>query len=48
MSKKSKQFKQNIRMLNLSQYSQPSIIEQKNQDWVGYGADNNYFDYLIN
>lgn len=48
MSKKSKQFKQNIRMLNLSQYSQPLIIEQKNQDWVGYGADNNYFDYLIN
>lgn len=45
---KKKEYKKNIRMLNLSQYSQPLIIEQKNRDWIGYGADNLYFDYLIN
>ncbi len=48
MSKKKKEFKYNIRALNLSQYSQPLIIEQKNKDYVEYGADNLYFDYLIN
>ena len=45
---KKKEYKSNIRMLNLSQYSQPLIIEQKNRSWIGYGADNLYFDYLIN
>jgi len=48
MSKKNKSFKPNMRVLNLSQYSQPIIVEQKNKRWVQYGADNLYFDYLIN
>lgn len=48
MTKKKKEFQKNMRVLNLSQYSQPIIIEQKNKNWVEYGADNLYFDYLIN
>ena len=28
-------------------YTSPSIVEQTNKDWVEYGADNNYYQYLI-
>jgi hypothetical protein len=38
---------ENIHILNLSKYTAPSIVEVKNKEWVNYGADNNYFDYLI-
>lgn len=31
----------------LAAYTAPEIIEKKNKDWVQYGADNNYFNYLI-
>ena len=36
-----------MRFLNLSTYSSPKIVEQKNKDWVFYGDDNNYYQYLI-
>lgn len=39
--------KSNIQIVNLSSYSAPSIIESKRRDWVEYGEDNNYFQYLI-
>lgn len=39
--------KQNIRVLNLSTYTSPAIIERKNKAWVEYGDDNNYYGYLI-
>jgi len=31
----------------LAAYTAPEIIEKKNKDWVQYGVDNNYFNYLI-
>ena len=33
--------------VNLATYTSPEIIEVKNRDWVQYGADNNYFQFLI-
>ena len=33
--------------VNLSSYSTPEIIESKNKEWVEFGADNNYFKFLI-
>ncbi len=37
-----------IHIVNMSSYTRPEIVEQYNRDWVEYGEDNNYFDYLIN
>ena len=37
----------NLHILNLSAYTSPEIIEVKNKEWVSYGEDNNYFQYLI-
>jgi hypothetical protein len=37
----------NIHILNLSAYNSPAIVESKNKEFVEYGADNNYFQYLI-
>jgi hypothetical protein len=36
-----------LRIVNLSTYTTPEIVEKSNKDWVSYGADNNYFKYLI-
>ena len=36
-----------LHAINLASYTKPQIIEQKNRDWVEYGADNNYYQYLI-
>ena len=36
-----------LRIVNLSTYTSPDIVEKSNKDWVSYGADNNYFKYLI-
>jgi len=33
--------------VNLATYTSPEILEVKNRDWVQYGADNNYFQFLI-
>ena len=33
--------------VNLATYTSPEVIEVKNKDWVKYGADNNYFQFLI-
>ena len=33
--------------VNLSTYTSPEIKEVKNKGWVEYGADNNYFQFLI-
>ena len=37
----------NIRVVNLSSYTTPEIKEVQNKEWVEYGEDNNYFQYLI-
>jgi hypothetical protein len=34
--------------VNLSSYNIPEIIESKNKEYVEFGADNNYFKFLIN
>ncbi len=36
-----------LRIVNLSTYTSPKIKEINNKDWVSYGDDNNYFQYLI-
>lgn len=36
-----------IKIVNLSTYTTPEIKEFKNKDWVAYGDDNNYYQYLI-
>ena len=36
-----------IRIVNLSTYTTPEVKEFKNKDWVAYGEDNNYYQYLI-
>jgi hypothetical protein len=35
-----------LKFINLNTYTSPEIIEDKNQAWVSYGADNNYYGYL--
>lgn len=37
----------NIRIVNLSTYTSPKITEDKQNDFVAYGEDNNYYQYLI-
>lgn len=37
----------NVRFIELSSYTKPKIKEVKNKDWVNYGEDNDYFQYLI-
>lgn len=39
--------KPNIRIANLSSYAKPEIIEHDYENWVEYGEDNQYFQYLI-
>jgi hypothetical protein len=34
-------------IINMAGYTSPSIVEQTNKDWVEYGEDNNYYQYLI-
>ena len=33
--------------INLSTYTSPEVKEVNGADWIEYGADNNYFQYLI-
>ena len=35
-----------LRIVNLSTYTTPDIVEKSNKDWVSYGADNNYFNNI--
>lgn len=36
-----------IGIVNLSNYTSPEIKEVRNKDWVLYGANNDYYQYLI-
>lgn len=36
-----------VSFVNLSTYTSPQIVETKNKEWVEFGADNNYFQFLI-
>tara|TARA_R110001632_G_scaffold52221_2_gene129757 strand:+ start:232 stop:2412 length:2181 start_codon:yes stop_codon:yes gene_type:complete len=42
-----KSSKSEISFVNLSTYTSPEIVEVPNQDWIAYGEDNNYFQFLI-
>ena len=37
----------NIRIVNLATHTTPAIVEDNRKEWVAYGGDNNYFQYLI-
>jgi hypothetical protein len=39
--------KSNIHVVNLSTYNKPKVVEDKRKDYVAYGEDNNYYQYLI-
>lgn len=37
----------NVHIVNLSSYNRPKVKEDKKKEWVAYGEDNNYYQYLI-
>ena len=37
----------NVKFVQMHNYSSPEIIEDKRNDWVGYGADNGFYQHLI-
>jgi hypothetical protein len=39
--------RERIRVINLTSYTRPEIKESSNNEWVEYGDDNEYFQYLI-
>lgn len=36
-----------LHIINMTAYTSPAVIEKPNKDWVEYGDDNNYYQYLI-
>lgn len=45
--KKIERVKDAVHVMNLSSYTAPPVIENTRYDWVEYGEDNDYFQYLI-
>ena len=39
--------KSDLSIVNLSTYTSPQEKEVSGKDWIEYGGDNNYFQYLI-
>ena len=39
--------KSEVSFVNLSTYTSPLVLEIPNQEWIEYGEDNNYFQFLI-
>lgn len=37
----------NIEIINLAHYESPEVVEDTREDWVEYGEDNTYYDWLI-
>jgi len=37
----------NVHVVELGAYTKPEIIEDKRKDYIAYGADNLYFNYLV-
>ena len=42
-----KNSKSEISLVNLSSYTTPIMKEQPNKDWVKFGEDNDYFQYIL-
>ena len=38
----------NLKIFSLAQHERPEIIEDKRKDWVTWGDENSYFEYLMN
>ena len=36
-----------VRIVNLANYTTPKVKEDRTKDWVRYGDNNNYYEYLI-
>lgn len=36
-----------VRMVQLAAYETPQVQENNRQEWVEYGSENNFFEYLI-
>lgn len=36
-----------VKLVNMASYSTPKIVESSAKEWVQYGEDNNYYQYLI-
>ena len=39
--------KSSVSFVNLSSYTSPEIVENKNKEWIEFGADNDYFKFVI-
>ena len=39
--------KDNLKVINLAQHERPEIIEDKRKEWVTWGNENSYFEYLM-
>ena len=46
-NKQVKKVKDSIHVLSLASYSSPQVIEDSRNEWIAYGDDNDYFQYLI-
>lgn len=46
-SKTIKKSEGKVHVVNFASYTKPEVKEVYNRDWVEYGEDNNYFQYLI-
>ena len=42
-----KQARSNVSFVNLSSYTTPEIVESRNKEWIEFGADNDFFNFLI-
>ena len=42
-----KQARSNVSFVNLSSYTTPEIVESKNKEWIEFGTDNDFFNFLI-
>jgi hypothetical protein len=47
VNKKAKNTTGGLKFVNLNTYTSPEIVEDKNKNWVKYGSDNNYFNFLL-
>lgn len=47
MARKNNNYLDGIFIANLSKYTTPEINEVRNKEWIEYGNDNNFFQYLI-
>lgn len=44
---KEKKLKNNVRIIQLADYERPVVKEYRDEDWVGWGDKNDYFDNVI-